>query len=87
MFVHDFNCGWLQHPFYGQPAQDQNEKQVETIINYPIREVYIDTDRELDVPDAPTRQDLDQQIRFAPEGHRPPGTRRIFAVRRLRIAG
>lgn len=75
MFVHDFNCGWLQHPFMVNKLKIKNEQQIETIVNYRIREVYIDTDRGLDVPDAPTKQDVDQLIRFALEQLSAPDSR------------
>jgi putative nucleotidyltransferase with HDIG domain len=67
MFVQDFNCCWLQHPFVVNQLKIKNAQQIETITHYGIREVYIDTDRGLDAPDAPTKKDIDQQIRFALE--------------------
>ena len=42
IFVHDFNCGWLQHPFLRNRVKIHSEQQVEKILSHGIREVYID---------------------------------------------
>ena len=64
MFIQDFNCGWLQHPFFSRTAKVKNEKMIQKILNSGIREVYIDTDKGLDVADAPTEQEVDQTIQI-----------------------
>jgi HD-GYP domain-containing protein (c-di-GMP phosphodiesterase class II) len=62
MFVHDLNCGWLQHPFMSTRFKVKNDKIVAKIHNYGIREVYIDTNKGTDVADAPTREEVVKQI-------------------------
>ena len=62
MFVHDFNCGWLQHPFFSTTIKIKDSKMVQKIFDSGIQEVYIDTGKGLDVVDAPTEQEVDQNI-------------------------
>ena len=62
IFVHDFNCGWLHHPFLKNRLRLSSDKEIEKVISYGIREVYIDTDSGLDVDDAPTQHEIDQAI-------------------------
>jgi putative nucleotidyltransferase with HDIG domain len=62
MFVHDFNCGWLQHPFFASTIKIKNGKMIQKIFDSGIQEVYIDTDKGLDVADAPTEQEVDKNI-------------------------
>jgi len=62
IFVHDFNCGWLEHPFLRNRLLLKSDADIEKILECRIREVYIDTDYGLDVDDAPTKQDVDEHI-------------------------
>ncbi|HTN72996.1 MAG TPA: HD-GYP domain-containing protein [Methylomirabilota bacterium] len=62
IFVHDFNCGWLHHPFLKNRLKIATEKEIEQVIHHQIREVYIDTDKGLDVDDAPTKPEVDREI-------------------------
>jgi putative nucleotidyltransferase with HDIG domain len=62
VFVHDFNSGWLHHPFLKNQAKIKTDEDVEKIIKYRIHEVYIDTDKGLDIDDAPTQQEVTEQI-------------------------
>ncbi len=62
MFIHDFNCGWLQHPFWGGSIKIKNEQMIQKVINSGMYELYIDTDKGLDVIDAPTEQEVNQAI-------------------------
>jgi len=62
IFVHDFNCGWLHHPFLRNRVKITTDEEVEKILHHQIREVYIDTDKGLDVDDAPTKPEVDQEI-------------------------
>ncbi len=64
MFIHNLNCGWIRHPFLSNNIKVKNEKTIEKIINYGIREVYIDSDRGLDVADAPTEEEVSQEIKI-----------------------
>jgi HD-GYP domain-containing protein (c-di-GMP phosphodiesterase class II) len=58
LFVHDFNSGWLHHPFLRNQIKIETDEDVEKILKYQIREVYIDTDKGLDIDDAPTQQEV-----------------------------
>src|ERR1051325_8830515 len=62
VFVHDFNCGWLHHPFLRNRIKLKTDKDVEKVIKHQIHEVYIDTDFGIDVEDAPTKAEVDQEI-------------------------
>lgn len=66
MFVHDFNCAWLNHPFFVNCMLISSPQELERIAASGIRELYIDTDKGLDVEDAPTaeqaRQTLEQEL-------------------------
>jgi putative nucleotidyltransferase with HDIG domain len=62
MFIHDLNCGWIDHPFVFNAFPVKDEPTVQKIIAYGIREVYIDTSVGLDVTDAPTQAEVDAEI-------------------------
>ena len=62
IFVHDFNCGWLHHPFLRNRVKITTDKEIEKVFHHQIRELYIDTDKGLDVDDAPTKPEVDQEI-------------------------
>ncbi|MCK5506076.1 MAG: HD-GYP domain-containing protein [Thermodesulfovibrionia bacterium] len=62
MFIHDINCKWLRHPFFGNSIKVTSEKIVEKIIKYGIEDVYIDTEIGIDDVDAPTREEAEQAI-------------------------
>lgn len=66
MFIHDLNCGWLDHPFLTNSFPVLDEKTVGRIREVGIREVYIDTVKGADVWLARTQQevsaDLDRQM-------------------------
>lgn len=62
IFVHDFNCGWLHHPFLKNRVKLATDQEIEKVISYGIREVYIDTEQGVDVDDAPSQQEIDRTI-------------------------
>jgi len=62
MFIQDFNSSWFEHPFFGSSKKIKDKKIIEKIIKSGIREVYIDTDRGLDVFDAVTEEEVNQEI-------------------------
>ncbi len=61
MYIHDLNCSWLNHPFYGSSMEVKDDETVEKILKYGIREVYIDTDKGLDVIEPSLKQALKKQ--------------------------
>jgi len=54
MYVHDFNCNWIDHPFARNRMLIATDQEIGKIIEAGIRELYIDTDKGLDAGDAPT---------------------------------
>ena len=66
MFVHDLNCGWLDHPFLKNKFYLRDEATIAKIRAIGVRELYIDTIRGADVFAARTQQevsaDLDRQM-------------------------
>ena len=62
MFIHDINCPWLDHPFLRNRFMLQSERDIEKIAEYGIRQVYIDTGLGLDVPHAPSADDVHRQL-------------------------
>ena len=66
MYIHDLNCGWLDHPFLSNAFKVHDQATVDKIVNLGIRELYIDTVKGADVWAARTQQevsaDLDQRL-------------------------
>jgi HD-GYP domain-containing protein (c-di-GMP phosphodiesterase class II) len=62
MYIHDLNCDWMSHPFVRSRFLLQDPRDIEKIVAAGIREVYIDTKRGADVPDAPTREEVRADI-------------------------
>ena len=54
IYVHDFNCDWAGVNIFINQALIRDEKAIEIIRSWGIKEVYIDTDRGLDVLRAKT---------------------------------
>lgn len=62
MFIHELDCDWLTHPFLKNQFKLTSEKQIQKIIETGIHDVYIDTERGLDVPDAPTEEEVREAL-------------------------
>jgi len=66
MYIHDLNCGWLDHPFISNAFHVRDQATVDKIYDLGIREVYIDTVKGADVWEARTQQevsaDLDRRL-------------------------
>ena len=62
MFIHDMNCGWIEHPFLTGTLKVKSDKDIEKIASNGIREVYIDTEKGLDVVDAPTENEVRAEL-------------------------
>ena len=45
MYIHDLNCGWMDHPFARSRFLIKDARTIETIVSHGIREVYIDTNK------------------------------------------
>ncbi len=53
MFIHDLDCGWMEHPFVRNQFLVTNEAEIRKIVEARIRGVVIECGRGLDV-EAPT---------------------------------
>lgn len=62
MFIHDLNCGWLQHPFLRNRFKVHSDEEIQKFAQYGIREVYIDTVLGLDVADAQTEEEVKAEV-------------------------
>jgi putative nucleotidyltransferase with HDIG domain len=62
MYIHDLNCGWMEHPFPLNTLKVDDQKTIQKIIASGIREVYIDTEKGLDVVHARTQEDIDSEL-------------------------
>ena len=56
MFVHDFSCHWMDHPFMRNRLMITSDDEIRKVIEAGIHELYIDTGKGLDVADAPTAE-------------------------------
>ena len=62
MFIDDMNCGWLRHPFLTNKITISDDEMIKRIVKHGIREVYIDTAKGLTVKDAPTKDEVNQEV-------------------------
>ncbi|MDR2625005.1 MAG: HD-GYP domain-containing protein [Zoogloeaceae bacterium] len=62
MYIHDLNCDWIEHPFLTNSFPVDGKARIAKIRSLGIREVYIDTDRGLDIPDAPTEEEVRAEL-------------------------
>lgn len=62
MYIHDLNCAWMDHPFLRNRFMLESDRDIEKIISYGIRDVYIDTGQGLDVADAPSAEEVHQDL-------------------------
>jgi len=58
MYIHDLNCGWLDHPFVTNAFLVRDQATIAKIVGVGIRELYIDTDRGSDIATARTQQEV-----------------------------
>ncbi len=58
MYIHELDCDWLSHPFFKNQFKLSSDAQIAKVIDSGIHYVYIDTERGLDVPDAPTEEEV-----------------------------
>jgi putative nucleotidyltransferase with HDIG domain len=63
MYIHDINCGWMDHPFVGSHFLVKDAATVRKIFEIGIHEVYIDTKLGHDVTtDSPTQESVREEI-------------------------
>jgi putative nucleotidyltransferase with HDIG domain len=64
MYIHDINCGWMDHPFVAGHFLVRDQDTVAKVAALGVREVYIDVGRGRDVLEhAPTQAEVRQAIR------------------------
>jgi putative nucleotidyltransferase with HDIG domain len=62
MYIHDLNCDWMAHPFLAKRFLVGKTLEIEKIAASGIHEVYIDTNKGLDVSHAPTVNEVKKQL-------------------------
>ncbi len=70
MYIHDLNCGWLQHGFLRQQFLVNSAGQIDKMRHQGMHEVYIDTGKGADLPGAPTEAEVQEvlQVRLEASG-------------------
>jgi putative nucleotidyltransferase with HDIG domain len=92
MFIHDLNCGWMEHPFAFNSFKVNDAKTIDKIISSGIRELYIDSEKGLDVTDAQTHDEyhavIHEQITSLIEKHEiksPPPISLVEEAQQARV--
>lgn len=89
MFVHDFNCNWLEHPFARNRLLIGSDDDIRKVVDAGIRELYIDTDKGLDA-DAPTLEEsraaLEKELLHSAQQQRAQ-PKRVSLAAELKRAG
>jgi putative nucleotidyltransferase with HDIG domain len=62
MYIHDLNCGWLDHPFMSNTFFVRDQATCDKILALGIREVYIDTVKGPDVRMAPSQSEVNAEL-------------------------
>jgi len=62
MYIHDLNCGWLDHPFVSNAFAVRDQATVDKIISLGIRELYIDTIKGADVWAARPQSEVNAEL-------------------------
>ena len=62
MYIHDLNCGWLDHSFLRRRFQIKSESNIERIQSLGVHELYIDTDKGADLLTAPTESEVVERL-------------------------
>jgi putative nucleotidyltransferase with HDIG domain len=62
MYIHDLNCGWMDHPFATNRFITKDESVALELRAIGVHELYIDTDKGLDIADAKTEEEVSEEI-------------------------
>ncbi|MFY9329892.1 MAG: HD-GYP domain-containing protein [Georgfuchsia sp.] len=62
MFLHGFCGSWMEHPFWRSAFLLKDPKDIEHIVDFGIKEVWIDIAKGLDVPAAQTREESENKV-------------------------
>jgi HD-GYP domain-containing protein (c-di-GMP phosphodiesterase class II) len=57
MYIHDLSCDWMTHPFVRNRFLIGKDEEIRKILEAGIHDVVIDSDKGLDVQDAPTLEE------------------------------
>ncbi len=63
MYIHDLNCGWLQHGFLRPKFLIKHDDQIQKMRAQGLDELYIDTAQGDDVAGAPTQAEIEQGLK------------------------
>jgi len=61
MYIHDLNCGWMEHNFFRSRFMLRKEEELTKILATSMTELYIDTVKGIDF-DGPTQEEVEQKI-------------------------
>lgn len=61
VYVSNLNCGWMDHPFFKSQFVVKDDKMIKKIIGCGVKELYIDTKKGVDIVDAMTEQDVQEE--------------------------
>ena len=62
MYIQDFNCGWMKHPFFNKTAKITSQKMLEKVVNAGILELFIDTDKGVDLLDEKAEKEQKMKV-------------------------
>jgi len=62
MYVHDLNCGWMEHPFLTDTFLIDGKAKIAKIHSLGVQELYIDTERGIDSPQAVAIENIEEQL-------------------------
>jgi len=90
MFIHDLNCGWMEHSFLRNSFMLRKESDLAKILESGIADVYIDTIKGIDFSPAPTQAevhaDLTARMLELPAAKFPPPGARTTHIEELGFA-
>ena len=84
MYVHDFNCSWLEHPFLQNSVLLKTDDDVKKVREFGVRELFIDTSKGADVADAMTLEEHKRES--IEEMHRVFEPKRVGALNLVEYA-
>ena len=67
MYVHDFNCGWIENPFFQRRLLLKDDQMILKVVEQGIHELYIDTEKGIDAkrsrPAEEVKKELQDQLK------------------------
>lgn len=62
MYVHDFNCGWIENPFFQRRLLLKDDNMIMKVVEQGIRELYIDTEKGMDAKTSRPAEDVKKEL-------------------------